>query len=59
MVNLGTLISVLSSDWDNLDLRVSVDDLERRGPGLVLDHQGADGARIVLWTVARPQAASD
>ncbi|MFQ5669105.1 MAG: hypothetical protein ACE5HD_01140 [Acidobacteriota bacterium] len=49
-LNLGTLASALARDWKHLDLRVTEDDLERRGPGLVLDQTRADGARILLWT---------
>ena len=49
-LNFGTMASVLAHDWKHLDLRVSEDDLERRGPGLVLDHALPDGARILLWT---------
>lgn len=48
--NLGTLTTAMTHDWGNLDLRVSDEDLERIGPGLVLDHSTADGARILLWT---------
>ena len=49
-LNLGTLTSLLARDWNDLDLSVTVEDLERRGPGLVLDHTDADGARLLLWT---------
>ena len=49
-LNLGTLASVLARDWGNLDLRVTEDDLARRGPGLVLAHALPNGARILLWT---------
>ena len=49
-LNLGTLTAVLVGDWESLALRVSTDDLERRGPALVIDHARADGARILLWT---------
>jgi hypothetical protein len=49
-LNLGTLTSVLARDWRNLDLRVSEADLERLGPGLILDQRNDRGARIVLWT---------
>jgi len=48
-LNLGTLASVLTRDWGNLDLQVSEDDLARRGPGLVLAHALSNGARILLW----------
>lgn len=49
-LNLGTFVSVLARDWENLDLRVSERDLERLGPGVVLDHRLPDGRRILLWT---------
>ncbi len=48
--NLGTLTSALARDWRNLDLKVSVEELRRRGPGLVVDHRLESGARILLWT---------
>jgi len=49
-LNLGTLTSALAGDWQHLDLKVSVEEMERRGPGLLLDHRLAGGARILLWT---------
>jgi len=49
-LNLGTLTTTLAGDWQNLDLRVSEEDLQRRGPGLVLDQVASDGSRILLWT---------
>ena len=49
-LNLGTLVSLLSKDWENLDLSVTEDDLMHRGPGLVLDHTRANGGRILLWS---------
>lgn len=48
--NLGTITSAMAHDWGNLDLRVTDEDMERLGPGVVLDHRTADGARILLWT---------
>lgn len=48
-VNLGTLASALARDWEHLDLRVTEDDVERRGPGLILDHRPASGGRLVIW----------
>ena len=50
--NLGTMIAAVRKDWGNLDLSVSYDDLVRRGPALLLDHQLANGSRIVVWTAA-------
>lgn len=49
-LNLGTLLAVLSRDWGHLDLKVTEEDLQRRGRGLLLDHRLADGKRILLWT---------
>jgi len=49
-LNLGTLTTALAGDWENLALSVTTDDLERRGPALVIDHARTDGGRILLWT---------
>lgn len=51
-LNLGTLTALLVGDWENLDLQVSVDQLERLGQALVLDHVREDGSRVLLWTEA-------
>lgn len=32
------------------DLRLRVEDLERHGPALVVDHQSADGERVLVWS---------
>ena len=48
--NLGTMISAARGDWGHLDLSVKYRDLERLGPGLVLDHRMSSGSRIMLWT---------
>ena len=32
------------------DLRLRVEDLERFGPTLIVDHKGADGARVLVWS---------
>jgi hypothetical protein len=50
--NLGTMISALRGDLGHLDLSVKYRDLQRLGPGLVLDHTAQSGSRIMLWTVA-------
>ncbi len=52
-VNLGTMIAAIRKDWDHLDLSISYNDLKSRGPGLLLDHQSKNGARILLWTTPR------
>jgi hypothetical protein len=31
-------------------LRLSVEDLERFGPTLIVDHQDVDGARVLVWS---------
>lgn len=49
-LDFGTLASFIAGDWENLDLSISLEDLERRGPGLILDLRRPDGARLVLWT---------
>lgn len=49
-VNLGTLTTALARDWRKLDLKVSVEELRRAGPGIVLDHRLAGGGRVLLWT---------
>lgn len=49
-VGLGTLVAGLLRDWDDLDLGIDEDDLERRGPGRILDHTRPSGPRVVLWT---------
>ncbi|MDA1263601.1 MAG: hypothetical protein O2816_00820 [Planctomycetota bacterium] len=48
--NLGTAVTFVAKDWDHLNLSVTEDDLEARGPGLVLDVTREDGARLLLWT---------
>jgi hypothetical protein len=35
-------------DWERSNL--TVDDLERFGPGLILDHEDASGTRALIWT---------
>ena len=51
-LNLATMVSLWLKDWDQMGLSVSFADLERRGPGLLLDHQRNDGGRILLWLAA-------
>jgi hypothetical protein len=35
---------------DLAKLRLTVEDLERFGPTLIVDHHGADGSRVLVWT---------
>ena len=37
-------------DIDLEDLHLTVEDLERYGPTLILDHKGEDGARVLVWS---------
>lgn len=32
------------------DLRITVADLERHGPSLILDHTGPEGERVLVWS---------
>ena len=37
-------------DFNSDRVRVTVEDLETRGPGLVLDHRDRRGAQVLVWT---------
>lgn len=39
-----------AADFDSDRLHLTVDDLERHGPGLILDEHNRRGARILVWT---------
>ena len=43
----------VEKDWEHLDLSVTYGDLRRHGPGLLLDHTAASGARVMLWATER------
>lgn len=46
-------LSFLSDEGIDLDtrrIRLTLDDLERRGPGLVLDQKDRRGSRVIVWT---------
>lgn len=34
---------------DPVKLNITAEDLERRGPGLILDHREASGQRVLVW----------
>jgi hypothetical protein len=44
----GNLIG--SGDIDLQKLRLTVEDLERFGPTLIVDHKDMDGSRVLVWT---------
>jgi uncharacterized membrane protein len=37
-------------DFDSDRVRLTLDDLERRGPGLILDQENRHGEQILIWT---------
>jgi hypothetical protein len=46
----GTRFDVGGSNVDLAKLRITVEDLERYGPTLILDHKGSDGSRVLIWS---------
>jgi hypothetical protein len=36
-------------DAGSVHLNITVEDLEKRGPGLILDHKEASGQRVLVW----------
>ena len=46
----GTRINVGGDDFDLEDLKMTVEDLERYGPTLIVDHKGEDGERVLVWS---------
>jgi hypothetical protein len=46
----GGRFSVGGGDVDLAKLRLTVEDLERYGPTLILDHKDRGGARVLVWT---------
>jgi hypothetical protein len=48
----GQPIRISSDDGpgsDAMRLKITAEDLERRGPGLILDHKEASGERVLVW----------
>ena len=48
----GQPIKISSNDDPDaqpVTLQITADDLERRGPGLILDHKEASGERVLVW----------
>jgi hypothetical protein len=46
----GTRFDVGGGNVDLAKLRVTVEDLERYGPTLILDHKESDGTRVLVWS---------
>jgi hypothetical protein len=45
-----SFLSDTGIDFDSDRIRLTLDDLERRGPGLVLDQADRKGAQVLVWT---------
>jgi hypothetical protein len=45
-----TTIDLNGNRMDLEDLRISVEDLERFGPALIVDHTAPDGERVLVWS---------
>jgi len=43
-------LRVSRPDGGTIDLQVSIEDLERRGPGLILDRTDQRGRQLIVWT---------
>lgn len=46
----GSRFDVGGNNIDLAKLRISVEDLERYGPTLILDHKDGDGSRVLIWS---------
>jgi hypothetical protein len=46
----GTLVDVGSGNIDLQKLRLTVDDLQRFGPTLIVDHKDMNGSRVLVWS---------
>lgn len=46
----GARFNVGGSNVDLAKLRITVEDLERYGPTLILDQKDADGSRVLIWS---------
>ena len=43
-------IDLNGSKMDLEDLRLTIHDLERQGPSLIVDHEARDGDRVLVWS---------
>jgi hypothetical protein len=46
----GTTIDFNGNKMDLEDLKLTVEDLERFGPTLIVDHRSTSGERVVVWS---------
>ena len=46
----GTRVGVGRGGFDMAQLHITVEDLERYGPTLILDQKDTDGSRVVVWS---------
>jgi hypothetical protein len=46
----GTRIGLGNDSIDLHDMRITIEDLERYGPTLIVDHKGRDGERVLVWS---------
>jgi hypothetical protein len=46
----GTRVGMGRGGFDMAQLHITVEDLERYGPTLVLDQKDTDGSRVVVWS---------
>jgi hypothetical protein len=46
----GTTIDLNGNQMDLEDLKLTVDDLERFGPALIVDHRSTSGERVLVWS---------
>jgi hypothetical protein len=46
----GTRFDVGRNNVDLAKLRLTVEDLERFGPTLIVDHRDSEGAQVLVWT---------
>ena len=50
LLRLKSSFSVGGGAIDLAKLRITVEDLERFGPTLIVDHKDRDGARVLVWS---------
>ena len=46
----GTMIDFNGSKMDLDDLKLTVEELERFGPTLIVDHKTSSGERVLVWS---------